>query len=257
LRVAHPLLPERIFTNLRFSAASVAVTCAFFALFGFIFLITQYFQLVRRYTPLSAGVRTLPVAFSIAAASVFSPKLVERVGTKRVVAAGLTSMAIGFAWVSFASAKTPYLEIVGQMIFLGLGLGSTTAPATESIMGSLTLDKAGVGSAVNDTTRELGGTLGVAVIGSIFSSVYIHELGRGKVFAALPPTSRSATSESVSAAGRVATRLGADAPAFLEEVSNAFLKGLSVSCIVVAGVALGGAGFALRYLPARESASNV
>ena len=154
----------------------MSVTSAFFALFGFVFLITQYFQLVRGYTPLQAGVRTLPVAFSIAAASVLSPLLVQRIGTKLVVAGGLASMAAGFLWVSTASASTPYLEIVGQMILLGAGLGATTAPATESIMGSLSLDKAGVGSAVNDTTRELGGTLGVAVVGSMFSSIYVSSL---------------------------------------------------------------------------------
>jgi EmrB/QacA subfamily drug resistance transporter len=176
LRVEHPLLPVRIFENLRFSAASVSVTSAFFALFGFVFLITQYFQLIRGYTPLQAGVRTLPVAFSIALASVVSPMLVHRIGTKLVVAGGLASMAIGFLWVSTASAATPYLEIVGQMILLGAGLGSTTAPATESIMGSLSVDKAGVGSAVNDTTRELGGTLGVAVVGSVFTSIYVSKL---------------------------------------------------------------------------------
>ncbi|MEL7208910.1 MAG: MFS transporter, partial [Actinomycetota bacterium] len=162
LRVDNPLLPVRIFKNLRFSAASVAITSAFFALFGFIFLITQYFQLIRDYGPFEAGLRTLPVATAIAVGSIMAPRLVEKLGTTRIVAVGLVFMSIGFLWVSTASAVTPYAEIVGQMLFLGTGLGFTTAPATESIMGSLSRDKAGVGSAVNDTTRELGGTLGVA-----------------------------------------------------------------------------------------------
>ncbi len=253
LRVAHPLLPVRIFRNLRFSAASVAVTSAFFALFGFVFLITQYFQLVRGYSPLSAGVRTLPVALSIAASSVVSPKIVDRIGTKRVVAGGLALMAIGFAWISFASATTPYLEIVGQMLCLGLGLGSTTAPATESIMGSLSIDKAGVGSAVNDTTRELGGTLGVAVIGSVFTSVYVNALDSGPLFASLPAVAQEASRDSVVAAVRVAGGLGSNAPAFVSEVSNAFLSGLSTACWVVAGVALAGSLFALKFLPARAA----
>ena len=253
LRVEHPLLPVRIFENLRFSAASVSVTSAFFALFGFIFLITQYFQLVRGYSPLEAGLRTLPVAISIAAASVLSPRLVERIGTKLVVAGGLASMAAGFAWVSAASASTPYIEIVGQMLLLGAGLGATTAPATESIMGSLPLDKAGVGSAVNDTTRELGGTLGVAVIGSVFSSVYIGALANGPIFANLPGEAREATEESVVAAGFVARELGPNAPMFLDEISEAFLTGLAASCIVVAGVAVAGSLFAVRFLPARAA----
>lgn len=251
LRIEHPLLPVRIFENMRFSAASVSVTSAFFALFGFVFLITQYFQLVRGYGPLDAGVRTVPVALAIAFASVVSPRLVERVGTKRVVAAGLASMSAGFFWVSFATASTPYIQIVGQMILLGIGLGATTAPATESIMGSLSADKAGIGSAVNDTTRELGGTLGVAVIGSVFSSVYVASLADGPTFQALTEEARTATEDSVAAAGSVAPSLGVDAPAYLAEVSNAFLSGLSVACLTATVVTLAGSAFALRFLPAR------
>lgn len=250
LRTPHPMLPVRIFKNLRFSAASIAVTSAFFALFGFIFLITQYFQLIRGYGPLEAGVRTIPVATAIAVASVASPKLVEYLGTKRVVATGLASMAIGFVWVSTASVATPYLEIVGQMMFLGLGLGMTTAPSTESIMGSLSADKAGIGSAVNDTTRELGGTLGVAIIGSVFSSVYIGSLGDSDILAALPPEAAEATRESVAAAQFVAPELGPMAPAYLADVSDAFLSGLSVACLVAAGVTMAGSLFAARFLPA-------
>ncbi len=245
------MLPVRIFRNRRFTAASAAITSAFFALFGFIFLITQYFQLIRGYSPFEAGLRTLPVAVSIALASVLAPRIVHRVGTTRVVAAGLVLMAVGFAWVSTVSVATAYLEIVGQMILLGVGLGFTTAPATESIMGSVSLDKAGVGSAVNDTTRELGGTLGVAIIGSVFSSVYVHALGDGTVFGSLPPEAQQVTRDSVGAAQVVATKLGAAAPAYLGDVSNAFLAGLAVACLVVAGVALLGAVVAWRFLPAR------
>ena len=251
LKIENPLLPVRIFENMRFTAASVSVTSAFFALVGFIFLVTQYFQLVRGYGPLEAGVRTLPVAISIAISSVLAPRLVELIGTKRVVAGGLALMAIGFAWVSTASAVTPYWEIVAQMIFLGVGLGATTAPATESIMGSLSVDKAGVGSAVNDTTRELGGTLGVAVIGSVFNSVYLSSLIDGPIFSALSEQAQELTGESIVAAGGVAQQLGADTPAFINEVSEAFLSGLNISCLVVAGVAAAGSLFAARFLPAR------
>ena len=254
LRSPNPMLPVRIFENRRFSAASVSITSAFFALFGFIFLITQYFQLVRGYTPLQAGVRTLPVATAIAVSAVLAPRVVERLGTTRVVASGLALMAVGFAWVSTASAATPYLEIVGQMIVLGSGLGLTTAPATESIMGSLSADKAGIGSAVNDTTRELGGTLGVAVLGSVFSSVYVSTLDDGRVFSALPQEAQDATADTVGAAGGVAQQLDlTTASAYLTEVSEAFLSGLSVACLVAAGVAAAGSLFALRMLPARAS----
>ncbi|MEO6569982.1 MAG: DHA2 family efflux MFS transporter permease subunit [Ilumatobacteraceae bacterium] len=255
LHTTTPMLPVTIFTNLRFSAASVAVTSAFFALFGFIFLITQYFQLVRGYGPLEAGLRTLPVAVSIAIASVAAPQIVQRIGTTNVVRAGLLSMAIGFAWIAWrASVDMSYAEIVGQMVFLGVGLGSTTAPATESIMGSLAVEKAGIGSAVNDTTRELGGTLGVAIIGSVFSSVYIGALGNlgpGSVFTRLPPEAQTLTRESVGAARIIAADLGPNAAAYLAEVNEAFLSGLSIGCLVAAGVATAGALFVGRFLPAR------
>lgn len=254
LRVDAPMLPVRIFSNLRFSAASVSVTSAFFALFGFIFVITQYFQLIRGYGPFEAGLRTIPVAVAIATASVLAPKVVERLGTTTVVTSGLGLMAVGFAWISTASTVTPYLEIVGQMLVVGGGLGLTTAPATESIMGSLSLDKAGVGSAVNDTTRELGGTLGVAILGSVFSSAYAASLRESPVVTALPEAARTATEDSVGAASVVAERLGATGPLYLDEVGQAFLSGMRGACLVAAGVAAAGALFARRYLPARAEA---
>lgn len=249
LHTTHPMLPVRIFRNLRFSAASVAITSAFFALFGFIFLVTQYFQLIQGYTPFESGLRTLPVALSIAIFSLMAPRVVGRAGTTRVVTAGLTLMAIAFAWISANSATTDYSEIVGQMILLGGGLGFTTAPATESIMGSLSKDKAGIGSAVNDTTRELGGTLGVAVIGSVFSSVYASALADGPVFRQLPVEAQTLTAESVGAARVVANDLSAAAPGYLAEVSDAFMSGFATASLVVAFVAGAGALFAAKFLP--------
>ena len=197
--------------------------------------------------------RTLPVAFSIAAAAVFAPRLVHAIGTTQVVRAGLALMALGFLWIGLRNAvDTAYIEIVGQMVLLGVGLGSTTAPATESIMGSLSAEKAGVGSAVNDTTRELGGTLGVAIIGSVFSSIYVRSLNdAGGAFAALPPEAQELTKESVGAARVVAQQLGANAQPYLDQVNAAFLDGLAVGCFVAAGVAFAGAVFASRFLPAR------
>ncbi|MEZ5408549.1 MAG: DHA2 family efflux MFS transporter permease subunit [Acidimicrobiales bacterium] len=252
-RTAQPMLPVRIFANRRFSAASGAVTAAFFALFGFVFLVTQYFQLVRGYDPLEAGLRTLPVALAIATASVVAPFVVRALGTTKVVATGLALMAAAFAWISTGSAVTPYTEIVGQMLVLGMGLGFTTAPATESIMGSLSADKAGVGSAVNDTTRELGGTLGVAVLGSVFNSIYVGALAAGPVVSQLPEAARAATEESVGAAAAVAPGLGAQAPAYVAEVSQAFLDGFAAASLVAAGVAAVAAVLVALALPSRAT----
>src|SRR4051794_29312298 len=167
-----PMLDVRIFTNLRFSAGSLSITIAFFALFGFVFTVTQYFQAVRGYSTLEAGLRTLPFAVATGIASPLAPKLVGRFGTKAVVTWGLTSMAIGMFIASASTATSSYLTIVVAMGFMGSGLGFVTAPATESIMGALPPERAGVGSAVNDTTRELGGTLGVAIAGSLVASIY-------------------------------------------------------------------------------------
>jgi MFS family permease len=137
-RAAHPMLDVRIFRNLRFSAASGAVTVSFFTLFGFIFLITQYFQFVRGYGPLSTGVRLLPVAASVAIGSVAGTQLAVRAGTKLVVAAGLVATAAFYGWVaSTVSATLGYGVIAAQMVMYGLGMGLTSAPATESIVGAI------------------------------------------------------------------------------------------------------------------------
>jgi len=172
-RIAHPMLDVRLFRNMRFSAASGAVTVAFFTLFGFIFLITQFFQFVKGYGPLSTGVHLLPVALSVGIGSVAGTQLAVRVGTKLVVTVGLVAMAAFYGWVAATTAATlGYGVIAVQMVLYGLGMGLTSAPATESIMGAVSRRQAGVGSAVNDSTRLLGGTLGVAVIGSVYASVY-------------------------------------------------------------------------------------
>ena len=151
---AHPMLDVRLFRNMRFSAASGAVTVSFFTLFGFIFLITQYFQFVRGYGPLSAGVRLLPVALSVGAGSVAGTQLAVRAGTKLIVTTGLVAMAAFYGWVAATTSATlSYGVIAAQMVLYGLGMGLTSAPATESIMGAISRAKAGVGSAVNDATR--------------------------------------------------------------------------------------------------------
>jgi len=143
-RRLHPMLDISLFGNLRFTAASASITAAFFALAGFSFLITQYFQFLKGYSPFSTGLRVLPVAVAVAVGSIAGVRLSVRFGNKVVVATGLAMVGTGFAWVSAASLATSYLEIVGQMIVIGLGMGFTTAPATEAIMGVVSKEKAGM-----------------------------------------------------------------------------------------------------------------
>jgi EmrB/QacA subfamily drug resistance transporter len=249
---SHPMLDVSVFANRRFSGGSLAVTAGFLTLFGFIFVITQYFQFIKSYSAFETGVRLLPVAISIAVASVVGPRVVERIGTTTVVVAGLMIFGAGLAWASTADASTPYLQIAAQMVLLGGGLGLTTAPATESIMGSLSADKAGVGSAVNDTTRELGGTLGVAIVGSVFASVYTSGLDRAPALAALPADARAVMSSSMAAAQKVVSQLPQGViPDVRAAVNTAFLDGLQIDSLVSAGIAVAAAVVVAFLLPAR------
>src|SRR5262249_46611157 len=146
-------------------AASGSVAIAFFTLNGFIFLMTQYFQVVKGYGPLSTGVRLLPVAGSVAVAAVAGARLAGRIGDKVVVAGGLVCYCAALLWTATVSQATSYGLIALMGVLLGLGMGLTQAPATEAIMGAVPKEKAGMGSAVNSATRLFGGTLGVAVVG--------------------------------------------------------------------------------------------
>jgi len=212
-RTAAPMLDVTLFRVPAFAAASGSVTIAFFALFGFIFLVTQYFQFIRGYSPLAAGVRILPVAVAIAAGSEAGASLAARIGTRVIVTGGQLLFALAFGWIAVSPAAEPYPRIVAQMVLLGLALGLVSTPATESILSVLPPARAGTGSAVNDATREAGGTLGVAVIGSVFSSIYRHKLATATMTAS-------------------------------------FMAGLHAACVVAALVCLGGAVTALR-LPGR------
>src|SRR4051794_36390992 len=173
LRVKDPMLDLRFFKNLRFTAATTAITLVFFAMFGSYFIFTQYLQFVHGYDPLSAGVRMLPWALAYLVSATQSAKAVERFGQRTVVASGLTIAGLGIALLAVTSTVTSsYWWFALAVVVQALGMGLTTAPSTGAIMRSLPLHKAGVGSAVNDTTRELGGALGVAVMGSLVASQF-------------------------------------------------------------------------------------
>ncbi|WP_041258720.1 MFS transporter [Pseudofrankia inefficax] len=246
-----PMLDVSLFRTPAFSAASGAVTVAFFALFGFIFLITQYFQFIRGFGTVSTGVRILPVALTIALGSVTGTLLAGRLGTRTIVVTGLVLFGGSFAWIAVSSTYQPYLQIAAQMVLMGTGLGLTTAPATESILSVLPAAKAGVGSAVNDATREAGGTLGVAVIGSVFTSIYTHHLA-GTAVAALPAQAANAARDSVGAAFQVASQAGpALRDQLVSDVNASFMSGLHIACFVAAGVCWLGALGALA-LPGRR-----
>ena len=259
-RRSHPLLDVRVFRNPRLSAAAASIGIAFFCLFGFVFMVTQYFQFVRGYDTLLAGIATLPFAVGAGVTAPFAARAALRWGTKRVVALGLFNMSLGIFLASFMTQESRYFGLViVSMVLMANGLSLVTSPSTDAIMGTLQRDKAGVGSAINDTGREVGGVLGVAVVGSVFVSLYSPKIAEN--FDKIPgltenlaPGLIEIAEDSVGAAYQIAQQ----APEALREqvqdaVSNAFLQGFATACIVASVVAMVGAVFALKYLPARPN----
>jgi EmrB/QacA subfamily drug resistance transporter len=216
-----PMLDLSLFRDARFTAASVSVAISFFALSGFIFLVTQYFQFLKGYGPLSTGVRLLPVASCVAISSILGVRLAVRLGTKLVVASGLFLMAAFYLWVTTAAARTSYGTIAAQMVVLGTGMGLTSAPATEAIMGVVPKAKAGVGSAVNDATRLLGATLGVAVIGSVYASLYASRLTNALPVGLTSTGARTAHASVGSALNLAGKLLHSGHPALAAAIHNA------------------------------------
>jgi len=261
LRVAQPMLPMRFFRNPRFTVASLSITFVFFAMFGSIFLLTQYFQFVLGYSPLSAGVRLLPFAATMIVVAPSSAFAVKRFGTKRVVATGLAIVGVALVSISGLEATSSYADIVWRLAFMALGMALTMAPATDSIMGSLPLAQAGVGSAVNDTVRQVGGALGVAIIGTVVSSIYTDRIGSVLAGTAVPEEAQEAARSSLGGALGVADQarnLGIPGSEELVVRANeAFVAAMQVGVRVGAAVALVGCVAAALWLPARPRAEDV
>ncbi|HWT22287.1 MAG TPA: DHA2 family efflux MFS transporter permease subunit, partial [Solirubrobacteraceae bacterium] len=201
-RVAHPMLDVSVFRNPRFSAASASVTFVYFALMGVMYFLTTYLQTVLGYSALDAGIRLLPVAGGMIVAARISVVLTRRVGTTVPVASGLGIAAGALALLAGFDVDQAYGEIALTLGLMGAGIGLAMAPATEAIMGSVPKAKAGVGSAMNDVVREVAGTLGVAVLGSILTSAYAA--GMAGAVAGLPDGAATAASDNVGAAHEVA-----------------------------------------------------
>ena len=248
LRVEHPMLRMEFFRNPRFSVASLAITITFFALFGSVFLLTQHLQFVLGYTPLEAGVRILPVAVLVVVAPL-SARLVEAVGTKLVVFAGLAVWSGGLLLLSRVEVTSGYGVVAWSLVVFGTGMGLVMPPATDSIMGSLPLAKAGVGSAMNDTTRMVGGAMGVAVFGSVLASSYGSAIE--PTLRRIPTQMAEAAGDSIGGVSRMAAELGPQTQGLLDAARSAFIHGMGDAMLVGVGVAALGALLVLRFLPAR------
>ncbi|MBA2286224.1 MAG: MFS transporter [Ktedonobacteraceae bacterium] len=257
LRTRSPMLDVRLFANPRFSAASAALTLTTFALFGVLFCLTQYLQFILGYTPLQAGIGLIPLIPSLIIGSTLSPRIVERIGVKIPVAVGLVIVASGMWLLSTISVSSGYGLIAWVLLILGLGMGMTMAPATNSIMGALPLGRAGVGSAVNDTTRQVGGALGVALLGSILSAVYRTSMDGAAIVKLLPAPVQNVVRDSVGKAVGVATIISAHSSsragqALVAAAHSAFTEAMGRTILVAAIVTLCGALIALLFLPAHS-----
>jgi EmrB/QacA subfamily drug resistance transporter len=210
LRTPQPMLDIRLFAHRSMAVGSGTIVLQYFALFGLFFSFLQYLQLAHGYTPLQAAAAELPIGILLMIGAPLSARLVQRHGPRAVVGSGLLVTATGLATLSFSRPSTSLWLLVVAQALIGLGVGQTTAPSTTLIMSSVRLSKSGVGSAVNDTSRELGGALGIAVLGSIVNSVY-----RGRIRSRLPRLPGWAAADahrSVTDAFTAAARLrGADA----------------------------------------------
>jgi EmrB/QacA subfamily drug resistance transporter len=251
-RSDHPMLDVRVFENPRFSAASSAITLVFFSMFGSFFVITQYLQDVKGYSPLQAGLRIAPIAAVLFVAAPMSSTLVRWFGSKLVVAGGLAIAGVGLLLFSGLAVSSAYVSVLLALLVLGLGMSFTMAPATESIMGSLPRAKAGVGSAVNDTTRQVGGALGVAVLGSVVSSSYASKIAAAVGRSGASPTAAKAAHDSIGGAVGAAQQIGGQAGQVLATAARSgFVGAMRPAMLIAAGVTFAGVLVVLAFLPAR------
>lgn len=232
LRARHPLLDPRLFRLAGFRTGAITVLTQFMAIFGFFYVGLQFLQLILDYSPLKAAVALMPVALLVIPVSLVTPRIIHAVSLRAVLAGGLTLLAVGMIWISRLDADSGYLGFLGGVLVAGIGIGLTSSAGTDAIVSSLTRDQQGVASAMNDTTREVGSAVGIALMGSVYSSRYADNLPN---LTHLPSDAAQVTRDSAAGGLAVAERLGGSTGARLAGgVRDAFIDGLSASLIVIA-----------------------
>jgi EmrB/QacA subfamily drug resistance transporter len=244
----HPMLDLKLFKDRRFAVASGGISLVFFAMFGTFYLLTQYLQFVLDYSPLGAAVRLLPVSLVLMAVAPQTPKLVARFGANKVASTGLGLVAVALALTATFDPGTQYWYLLLTIVLLAAGMAMTMAPMTTQLMTAVPRDRAGIGSAMNDTTRELGGALGVAVLGSLVTSQYTS--GVSGAAARFPAQAQDIAEASIGGVrGLIDT--GVVPPEFadglLTTAKNAFVDGLGVAA-ATAAVIVGIVAIAVRRL---------
>ena len=252
LRSDHPMLDVRFFENPRFTAASLAVTLIFFAMTGLLFFLTQYLQSVLGYSTLRAGLALIPLGLAMSIAAPNSARLDARFGSKTTVVGGTAIATVGVGLLAFAQPEGGYGLVAVVLALLGIGLGTAMTPATNAIMGSLPLGKAGVGSAVNDTTRQIGGALGVAVLGSVSSALYRSKVAATAGFSALPASVQGAVRAGIGNAAAAARQLPGGSR-LQAEAGASFVSAMHVTALICAAFLVAGGLVALRWLPAQAA----
>ncbi len=249
-RVASPMLDLSFFRNPRFSVGSLAISTIFFSLMAAIFSLTQYLQFAHGFSALQAGATMIPLAFGTMLGATNSNRLVRRWGTKRVAAGGMVLLAAILSVTMFWTPGLSPVVIVAWWFFLGAAMGSVMAPSTEAVMGSVPPAKAGVASAMNDVTRQVGGAVGVAVIGSLVSTVFSDRMA--SVAAMMPASVRDHASASIGAVNMMTSQLPAAAKAQVATTAaEAFTDALGYGLLATAVLCLIGAAVVVWRLPAR------
>jgi DHA2 family multidrug resistance protein-like MFS transporter len=248
-RIPYPSLDVKLFGNPRFSAATAASGLMFFAAFGVFFFMSFYLQLVRGYSPLQSGLLMLPFAVAQLTFAPRSAAMVKRYGAKAVCAAGIALAGVGVAGTMGIGTQTPVWLVAATFFILGAGLANVMPPTTESIMSALPREKAGVGSAVSNTVRQVASALGVAVLGSVVSAVYREQVAAAA--AALPAPVRSAAEESISGAYAASAGLGRGGAALIAPANEAYVAAMHWAAGVGTAVAVLGIAVVLAWLPGR------
>jgi EmrB/QacA subfamily drug resistance transporter len=247
-----PMLELSLFRNPRFTAGAGAIALTFFAMFGMIFGLTQYLQFVLGKTALEAGALMVSLAFGIPIGARISLKAVAHAGTNKVMGGGLVLVALILLSLTLWTPTTDTWIVSGTLFVLAIAMANVMAPGTSAVMGAVPEAKAGVGSAMNDLLRQLGGALGVAVIGSVINTAYRE--GMADVVTGLPAQAAQAAGDSVGAAVAIAARVGGPAGDALAAAARvSFVDALMPAAIIAAAIALATAALVVRAMPARAA----
>jgi EmrB/QacA subfamily drug resistance transporter len=250
-RSTHPMLELAFFRSRRFSVAIGAMGLVIFALMGALFLLTQYLQFSLGYSALATGLRMAPIAAVLLVVAPASTLAVRYLGTKPIVFAGLALVAVGLALLSRITVHGTYLEALPALFLVGTGVGLALAPCTESVMGSLPLAEVGVGSATNSTALQLGGALGVGVLGSLLNTRYADRLAPVLAHLPIPQSILHLITGSLGGALAVAQRAGGRGALLAAVAKSAFVSGMDLALFVGAVVVAVAAAAVLAMLPTR------